>query len=61
MDANKFINITRKYKKCPKCESSWKDTKLKFDLKDEIITISCECGFFKKVNEDNKEIKIIKE
>lgn len=57
MNGNKFINVTRKYKKCLKCGSSWKDTKLKFDLKDEIITISCECGFLKKVNEDNKDVK----
>lgn len=56
MDSMKFVNITKKYKKCPNCGSSWKDTKLKVSLKDEIITISCECGFLKKVDENNKEI-----
>ncbi|WP_343342469.1 hypothetical protein [Terrisporobacter petrolearius] len=56
MNANKVISVIRKYKKCPKCGSSWKDTKLKTELKDEIITISCECGFLKKVNENNQEI-----
>jgi len=57
MEGTKFINITNKYKKCPSCESSWKDTKLQVSLKDEIVTISCECGFFKQVDENNKEIK----
>jgi len=57
MDAFKFINITRKYKKCPSCGSSWKETKLQVSVKDEIVTISCECGFLKMVNENNKEIK----
>ena len=57
MDAFKFVNITRKYKKCPICGSSWKDTKLQVSVKDEIVTISCECGFLKLVDENNKEIK----
>ena len=38
-------------------ESSWKDTKLQVSVKDEILTISCECGFLKLVDENNKEIK----
>ena len=57
MDAFKFVNITRKYKKCPNCGSSWKDTKLQVSVRDEIVTISCECGFLKLVDENNKEIK----
>lgn len=52
-----FGSVVKKYKKCPNCGSSWKDTKLKVDLEDEIITISCDCGFLKKVDENNKEIK----
>lgn len=52
-----FSRIVNKYKKCPKCGSSYKDDKLKVSLEDEIITISCECGFKKKVNEKNQEVK----
>lgn len=48
-----FSRIVGKYKKCPKCGS----TKLQCFLENEIITISCECGFIKKVDEHNKEIK----
>ncbi|MEG2983823.1 MAG: DUF3797 domain-containing protein [Peptostreptococcaceae bacterium] len=57
MDACKLTNVLRKYKKCPGCGSSWKDTKLKSKLDNEIITIYCECGFEKNVDENNKEIK----
>ena len=52
-----FSRIVNKYKKCPNCGSSYKDNKLKVSLEDEIITISCECGFKKKVNEKNQEVK----
>ena len=38
-------------------EVSWKVTKLQVSVKDEIVTISCECGFLKLVDENNKEIK----
>lgn len=57
MDVLSFTSVVRKYKKCPSCNSSWKDTKLKASLENEIITISCECGFLKKVDKNNKEIK----
>lgn len=57
MNITSFNNIIRKYKKCPNCGSSWKDTKLQVELENEIITISCECGFLKRVDENNKEIK----
>lgn len=53
-----FSRIVGKYKKCPTCGCSYKDTKLKVSLENEIITISCECGFLKKVDEHNKEIKM---
>ena len=56
MDCMKFISITKKYKKCPKCGSSWKDTKLQVELEDEIIHIYCDCGFSKYVDENNKEV-----
>lgn len=56
MDSMSFVSIVRKYKKCPGCGSGWKDTKLKVELEDEIITISCDCGFMKKVDEHNKEV-----
>jgi len=52
-----FRNVVRKYKKCPKCGSSYKDTDLQCSLENEVITISCKCGFLKKVDEHNKEIK----
>lgn len=57
MDAFKFISITKKYKKCPNCKSNWKENKLKVTVENEIVTISCECGFLKKVDENNREIK----
>lgn len=57
MDAMKFVAITKKYKKCPSCGSSWKDTKMKVELAAEVVTISCACGFHKQVDENNKEIK----
>lgn len=56
MNVNKFIAVTKKYKKCPNCEASWKSTDLQVELQDEVIKISCTCGFEKIVNEDNKEI-----
>ena len=56
MDAMKFTSIIRKYKKCPKCSASYKTTKMQVQLKDEVIEISCECGFLKYVDENNKEI-----
>lgn len=51
-----YSRIIGKYKKCPQCGSSYKDTDLQFSLANEIITISCKCGFLKKVDEHNKEI-----
>jgi Zn ribbon nucleic-acid-binding protein len=58
MDVNKFIAITRKYKKCPKCSSPWEEDKLQVTLTDDkVVTISCECGFLREVDENNNEIK----
>ena len=57
MNAFIFGSIVRKYKKCPNCGSSYKDTDLQCSLENEVITISCKCGFLKKVDEHNKEIK----
>lgn len=57
MDGWAFSKIIKKYKKCPNCGSSYKDTKLKVELENEIIIISCECGFLKKVDKNNKEVK----
>lgn len=57
MDSWDFVMVTRKYKKCPDCGSSWKDTKMNISLSDEIISITCECGFAKNVDKNNKEIK----
>ena len=57
MDTYKFTSVIKRYKKCPNCGSSYKDTKLKVSLENEIITISCECGFFKQVDENNKKLQ----
>lgn len=57
MNGSIFSSVVRKYKKCPQCGSSWKDTDLQCSLENEVITISCKCGFLKKVDENNKEIK----
>jgi len=56
MEANDVNKILRKYKKCPKCGISYKNNKFKFNLEDEIITITCECGFYKQVDKNNKEL-----
>ena len=53
----KFVKVSRKYKKCPNCGSSWKGTDLKLESEDETIKISCTCGFVKYVDENNKEIE----
>ncbi|WP_252225222.1 MULTISPECIES: hypothetical protein [unclassified Clostridium] len=58
MDGFKFVAVTRKYKKCPKCGASWETTDIYQELHDEIITIGCnKCGWVKKVDENNKEVK----
>jgi formylmethanofuran dehydrogenase subunit B len=57
MDATVVVKIMRKYKACPKCGSSCHDSKLKVKLENEVLTIYCECGFIKKVDENNQEIK----
>ena len=56
MNIQKFSKVVNSYKKCPNCGSGYKETKLSVDVKDEIITISCTCGFLKRVDENNKEI-----
>lgn len=56
MVANKFISIVRKYKKCPNCGESWKGEALQVQLEGEVVEITCICGFFKRVDENNKEI-----
>lgn len=57
MNPFKFSSVVKKYKKCPKCGSSYKDTDLQVQLKNEIIEISCICGFLKCVDENNKELE----
>lgn len=57
MNAIAFTNIIKKYKKCPNCGASYKTTDLQCSLEEEIVTISCKCGWEKKVDENNKEIK----
>lgn len=57
MNGFKFVAVTRKYKKCPKCGASWKTDAIYQELHDEIITIGCKCGWQIKVDENNKEIK----
>lgn len=57
MNVRDFLKVSRKYKECPKCNSSWKEDKLQVSLEDDIIAISCKCGFIKKVDKNNKEVK----
>lgn len=57
MTVTKFTNVLKKYKKCPNCGTSWKENKLVVTLENEEIKISCDCGFLKVVDENNKEIK----
>lgn len=59
MNSSKYLNVMRKYKKCPNCGTTYRDYKLKHELKDEIIHIFCECGFSKYVDENNKEVNKI--
>lgn len=47
MNMSNFTNIIKKYKKCPKCGVSYKTTNLSCSLENEIITISCKCGWEK--------------
>lgn len=56
MDAFKFTSVIKKYKKCPNCGSTWKQTDLQAELEDEVVKISCKCGFLKYVDENNKEV-----
>lgn len=49
-----YTRIIGKYKTCPNCGASYKTNDIQTSLKDEIITISCKCGFIKKVDEYNK-------
>ncbi len=54
MDGLKVSSVINKYKKCPECGSSYKGTDLQFEIKDEVIEISCSCGFVKYVDENNE-------
>lgn len=44
MNAFKVKFLLNKYKKCPKCKSS---SNLKVRIKDEEISLKCECGCVK--------------
>lgn len=57
MNGWKLASVVRKYKKCPVCGASWKTTEMYNSLKNEVITIGCNCGWKIKVDENNKEIK----
>ena len=59
MNCSKFIGVSKKYKKCPKCGASWKGNELSIELENEVIHISCTCGFSKYVDENNEEVKQI--
>jgi len=56
MNVSKITLVVKKYKKCPQCGSSWKKSDLQVELQNEIIKISCKCGFLKYVNENNEEL-----
>lgn len=59
MNGNKFLSLVRKYKKCPSCGASWKETDLSVEVENEVVHISCTCGFSKYVDENNKEVNKI--
>ena len=59
MDCRKFTSVAKKYKKCPKCGASWKGHDMCIELENEVIHISCTCGFSKYVDENNKEVNKI--
>lgn len=56
MDAMSLCNVISQYEECPDCGSSYDTTDLQCSLENEIITITCNCGFKKRVDENNKEI-----
>ena len=57
MDCRKFTSVLKKYKKCPRCGASYKTPLLQVSLENEVIHITCVCGFSKYVDENNKEVK----
>ena len=57
MNGFKCVAVVRKYKKCPQCGVSWKTTDMYQELKDEVITIGCKCGWQIRVDENNKKVK----
>lgn len=57
MNAVQFVGIVNRYKKCPICGVSYKKTKMKVQLMGDVVEISCECGFLRCVDGNNKEIK----
>lgn len=54
MNGLKACSVINKYKKCPECGSDYKGDNLKVEIKDEVIEISCSCGFAKYVDENNE-------
>lgn len=52
-----FMRVIEKYKKCPKCGTSYKTNNLYSSLKNEVITIGCKCGWEIKVDKNNKEVR----
>lgn len=56
MDAMFLCNVISKYEKCPDCGSSYDTTDLQCSLENEIITITCKCGFKKRIDKNNNEI-----
>lgn len=52
-----YSRIIGKYKKCPNCGASYKTNDIQTSLENEIITISCKCGFKKRVDKHNKEVE----
>ncbi len=54
MNGLKACSVINKYKKCPECGSDYKGDDLKVEIKEEVIEISCSCGFTKYVDENNE-------
>lgn len=54
MDVWTFGGIINEYKKCPECGSN---NDLQCSLKNEIVTISCKCGFLKNISSQSTDGK----
>lgn len=53
MNVLNFIKVIKQYNKCPKCNKN-----LQIELQCEVVKISCDCGFIKYVDENNRQVYV---